>query len=328
VLALTATAPEQTLASIVDDLGLADPAIVNRGVYRPNLQLEVVRTVNESQKRDRLQRLLGDIDGTGIVYASTVRQVDVLHDLFTALGFKVGKYHGRMSARQRHEAQDQFMNGAIHALIATNAFGMGIDKPDIRFVVHYNMPGSLEAYCQEAGRAGRDGESARCILFYQLEDRRTQLYFLAGRYPSATDVRHVYQTLQRLGAADAPVSTTAVTAGAEGLATNKVRVVLSLLRELGVTKASRAGIRLLDATMSSGRLDAAAEAYRARKDADRQKVETMMRYGQSAGCRWAFVLDHFGEQPEWRQCGVCDNCRNPPHETIAPPDIHADGVLR
>jgi ATP-dependent DNA helicase RecQ len=125
--------------------------------------------------------------------------------------------------------------------------------------------------------------------------------------------------LQRLGAAEQRVSAAVLTGAVEDLAANKVRVVLAILRELGVTKSSRAGIQLVDATMSSGRLADVAEAYRVKKDADRQKLHTMMRYGQSAACRWAFVLEQFGERPESSTCGVCDNCRNPPHQTIAPP---------
>jgi ATP-dependent DNA helicase RecQ len=182
VLALTATATPAVIRDILDGLGLRRPAIVNTGTYRPNLHLRIARTPNEDEKRRRLVELLRDTTGAGIVYASSIKQVAAVHAELSAMGFSVAQYHGRLAAKARHEAQERFMSGEVQAMIATNAFGMGIDKPDIRFVVHYNVPGSLEAYYQEAGRGGRDGEPATCLLFFQLEDRRIHRYFLGRTY--------------------------------------------------------------------------------------------------------------------------------------------------
>ena len=129
--------------------------------------------------------LLRDLDGTGIVYAATITQVDTICTELNAVDFEVAPYTGRLGRRERQDNQERFMSGDVKAIVATNAFGMGIDKADIRFVIHYAIPGSPESYYQEAGRAGRDGSEARCILLFRLEDRRIQRYFIAGRHRGA-----------------------------------------------------------------------------------------------------------------------------------------------
>jgi ATP-dependent DNA helicase RecQ len=185
ILALTATATDAVVEDIIHSLGMRKPAVINTGIFRDNLRLESVNAANDDDKRSRLVALLRELDGTGIVYAATIKQVEAVYADLTAAGFTVAKYHGKLGPRARRENQERFMAGELKAIVATNAFGMGIDKADIRFVIHYAFPGSLEAYYQEAGRAGRDGEPARCIMFFNIQDRRTHKYFIGGRFRGA-----------------------------------------------------------------------------------------------------------------------------------------------
>lgn len=318
VLALTATATAEVTADIEKQLDLGKLRVIKTGIYRPNIYFEVKRVTNEREKHEELIRLLNEHEGVGIIYAATVKTVEALTEWLKSFEFKIEKYHGRMKASDRKSNQDAFMNGELKAIVATNAFGMGIDKPDIRFVVHYQMPGSLEAYYQEAGRAGRDAQAAICSLFYQLDDRRTQQFFLGGKHPKFDDILAVYQALETLNAVETPVSLATVQGQANTVADTKVRVVLSLLKEMKVVRELRGlQFRLLVTDVKEYELEVLSRMSEEKADKDKEKLERMMQYGQSATCRWRLLHDYFGEEMEDERCGNCDNCLHPLEAQIA-----------
>jgi ATP-dependent DNA helicase RecQ len=310
VLALTATATPEVIEDILRQLGREDMEIIDTGIFRDNLHFEVIPVRNEEAKHEHLVRLLREIDGTGIVYTSTVRDCDAVTAHLESLGMAVARYHGRLSTRERKRSQDRFMKGELEAVVATNAFGMGIDKPDIRFVLHYNLPGSLESYYQEAGRAGRDGQPARCILLYQAEDRNTQLFFLNGRYPKAEHFAAVYRALGRLNADRHEVAVAEVQRRAD-VALAKVRVVLATMKDLGMVEENEPSMfQLLRPGLTAEGLADMARHYEERAEKDRDRLRRMVLYAQTALCRWKALADYFGEEMQGA-CGHCDNCDRP-----------------
>ena len=195
VLALTATATQEAQAEILEVLHAKDAIVVNTGSERTNLHFTVLPAVSQDAKLAKIGALLEKEEGAGIIYTASVRSADELHDWLKDHGVSVAHYHGKMTHKERERVQEEFMRGDHKVMIATKAFGLGIDKPDIRFVYHYEFPDSIETYAQEAGRAGRDGLPSRATLLYRLEDKRIQTYFLAGRYPHADEVNAVFEAL-------------------------------------------------------------------------------------------------------------------------------------
>lgn len=200
VIALTATATPHVRADISEQLGLVDPYVAVAGFDRPNLELRVAHVGGEKEKLEAIKRIVAKAGGSGIIYAATRKAVEQVTAKLKMAGFMVEAYHAGMDERDRTRAQDGFMRGKWQAIVATNAFGMGIDKHDIRFVVHYHLPGSIEAYYQEVGRAGRDGEPSECVLLFNYADTRFQEFFIEGSHPPPELIKRIYQVIVDLSA--------------------------------------------------------------------------------------------------------------------------------
>lgn len=304
VCALTATATPQVATDIAAQLGLKTPEIIHTGFDRPSLSFEVRETGDEKAQVKRLLRLIRKVQGSVIIYCSTIRTVEAIAGALPVLGLKVGMYHGKMAKADRDAAQQAFMRNNPRIMVATNAFGLGVDKPDIRAVIHYNVPGSMEAYYQEAGRAGRDGRPSRCILLYNPQDEQVQNFFVAGKYPTRSDVMAVWQAL-RDGA-----DNLRELALAASVSQSKTRVVLNIFKELDLMVEQPGQV-----FVPSGKetdeltLGRAAESYRRRREGDRSRLACMIRYAQSTRCRMQILLEYFGEKTP-PLCRRCDNCTN------------------
>jgi ATP-dependent DNA helicase RecQ len=310
VLALTATATPAVREDILIQLGIPNTKTIVKGFDRPNLRYEVVRAESEAAKLRSLKELfLTGLDGTGIIYTATIKNaLEVQRFLHDHLNLPAAVYHSKLQKHDRVSVHELFMGEAIRAVVATNAFGLGIDKPNIRFVVHYDLPGSIEAYTQEAGRAGRDGDLSRCILLYRMSDTRVQNYFLTGKYPDIEDVQKIFGTLEYFGSQADGVSLADLRKISQ-LPLTKLKVVLALLKKSGfIEMRARARYGLTGEALKNRDLVLNLTNYETKKTYDQSKLAMMLQYSETRGCRRKFILNYFGEDYERGSCGECDNC--------------------
>jgi len=317
VLALTATATERVVDDICRQLHRPRMRVIQIGVYRTNLHYRVIPVRNADQKLSQLLNLVNGSPGSGIVYCATVKAAEALYAALRNAGVDAARYHGRLSPAQRIRYQDLFMSGRRRVMVATNAFGMGIDKSDIRYIVHYQMPGSLEAYYQESGRAGRDGEPAACVLLYDPKDKHVQQFFLARRYPGVEELAAVYVALHPQRAADGDdhgdgLSLAQLHERVPGIADAKLVVTLKLLKDARVVaQHRRRHYCLRDPADKPPDFERLTAGYQRKAEHDRDVLERMVGYAQTALCRWKLLLEYFGDTPDFEHCGHCDNCRRP-----------------
>ena len=318
-LALTATAAPPVRAEIIQRLNMRDPAVIVRGFDRPNIHLAVRHVADADDKRDALIADILASPGSGLVYAATRRATEELAAALVAQGCAARAYHAGLSAAERDDVQDSFMLGTADVIVATVAFGMGIDKPDVRFVFHAHISDSIDAYYQEVGRAGRDGEPARATLYYRPEDLNLRR-FQSG--VGELDTQQAAQVAQVILDAAAPVEL-ADLREETALSDTKLMRTLRRLEDTGVVELHADGeiVPALDGA-DHDPATVAAEAAAAQHERGlfaRSRVEMMRQYAETQSCRRAYILSYFGEASA-PVCGTCDNC----DAGLSQPETEAD----
>jgi len=356
VLALTATATPQVRLDIQSNLGLINPAVIIHGFDRPNLTFGVISASTDREKdwqllrlfgkapsgqsdpmgtvgkqefldsletsiADRLQGLDARLEGSGLVYVATTAEAKRVSALLNEAGIKADYYHGQMKKTERDRVQQAWMDEITPVVVATTAFGMGINKKNLRYVVHYDLPASLEAYYQEAGRAGRDGLPSRAVLIYDPRDRNIQSFFIGGSVPSESNLRDLWDEIRktlRIKERETGEKVRALTIGEvakiRNLPISRIRPLVAALEQAGGV-AMLAGngdnqdvVTFRKTHVMGRRLYLDMKRLQARKQYEQSRLDMMLRYASTRDCRRKLLLAYFGETYEHDNCGACDNC--------------------
>jgi len=323
ILGLTATATPAIAEDVLVQLGMKDAHVCRVSFHRPNLAFDVRKVAGEADKLRVLGKLIQRLRRPGIVYCATVRAVDELYVALRHGKIPVERYNGKMTTEEREKSQASFMSsGRKVVMIATNAFGLGVDKPDIRYIIHYQMPGSPESYVQEAGRAGRDGKPARCVLLFQPDDISIQEHFLKEAHPTKTQARLVAEGLYAWSDEGKEVSVRDL-ALSMALPERRVRVVLSVLEAMGVAKEVRAARWSgVEPRPTRQQIDKASSIFEARRISDRRRLAELLKYMNLQKCRVQMMREYFGEDAG-PPCGLCDSCAGLDSEVFDPGDADA-----
>ena len=302
VVGLTATASPPVREEIQQRLRMKDPLVLVHGFDRPNIRLDVVRHHTDKDKRRAVTKQVAELKGPGLLYAATRKDTEAYAAKLTALGLRAEAYHAGRKKSERDHVHEQFLDDELDVVVATTAFGMGIDKPNVRFVIHADIPDSLDSYYQEIGRSGRDGQPASAVLHYRSEDLGLRKFF--GTH--SPDEESLLAVLQALRAAGGPVKQKAL-AEQTGYSPRRLTGLLNQLQETRAVRTGKRGIRLEAGAKLPAVVARAVELAEARQRVDRSRIEMMRGYAETDACRRQFLLGYFGENlPE--PCGNCDTC--------------------
>jgi len=334
VAAFTATATPDVRRDIVEHLALRDPAIFVTGFARENLAFSIVRAPRKSDKFQHLKHLVNQ-QKTGIIYCATRKKVDEVFEEVEAWGTKVVAYHAGLSEEARNNAQEKFISRRADVAVATNAFGMGIDRADIRFVAHYEMPGSVEAYYQEAGRAGRDGLPAKCDFLYSYADKRVQEFFIDGSNPGMDLVRLLWEYLRRSADAMGEVRMSVASMNEALGLRNEMALgsALTLLMKSGyadrfdIPGERMRGTRLVRGDVPASKLEIDETAMNEKERRDFARLQAVIDFAESRSCRQEWMLHYFGDGAA-HACGKCDWCRRGEREGVEALSAERFTILR
>lgn len=319
VLALTATAAPPVRAEIVERLGMVDPLVLVCGFDRPNIHLRVDRFHEERDKDQAVLERCGSTAGQGIVYVATRKRAERLAERLGQGGLRASWYHGGMGGRDRNEVHRRFLADELDVVVATSAFGMGIDKPNVRYVFHVDVSESVDVYYQELGRAGRDGGPAEAVLFYRPEDLGLRRFFAGGGELGAERHEEVAEAVRDHEGPMGPAELRDET----GMSDRRVTSALAGLERAGAVAVTPGGEAVaVDGADLDQAAEEAARAEDVRKRVEQSRLEMMRLYAETRSCRREFLLSYFGEQVAG-PCGNCDNCEEGRAAPAGPPPAAA-----